>query len=233
MLEEQRGWMQPGMPGMVVLSLLLHLALVSALFLAPRFLGKRTFYAPPVYTVSLVSPAEVRPAKSKPAAKPRIQARKRAAKPKMTWIAKKKRAKKKKARIREEQRLRKTLEEIRKRVARRPAPKAPPAPVSGVVTRENLDLRFKAYYNQIWQRVREAWVLPESLVQRRLETIIGIRIGRSGVIHRTWTEKSSGNPVFDQSALRAVAKVNPLPPLPPEFRGEYLEVGLRFTPDDR
>ena len=37
---------------------------------------------------------------------------------------------------------------------------------------------------------------------------------------KVWTEKPSGNTFFDQSALRAIAKANPLPPVPEGYGEE-------------
>jgi colicin import membrane protein len=45
-------------------------------------------------------------------------------------------------------------------------------------------------------------------------------------------EKRSGNHYLDDSAMRAIKKANPLPPLPDVFRDEYLEIGIRFLPSD-
>ena len=40
-------------------------------------------------------------------------------------------------------------------------------------------------------------------------------------------ERSSGNALYDQSALRAVAEASPFPPLPPEFKAPSLIVHYR------
>ena len=45
-------------------------------------------------------------------------------------------------------------------------------------------------------------------------------------------EKSSGNTLYDQSAVRAVMEASPFPPLPPEFKASSLRVhfGFEFQP---
>ncbi len=97
-----------------------------------------------------------------------------------------------------------------------------------------MSLKHKMYYNLIWQRIRDAWVLPEGVLRGRrdLETIIAIRIARDGEIVDLQFEKRSGNPYLDASALRAIEKANPLPPLPPGFEEDPFDVGVRFTPAD-
>jgi TolA protein len=107
-------------------------------------------------------------------------------------------------------------------------------PSSGGASTDVMTIKHKIYYNLIWKRIRSVWVLPEAALsgQKNLEAIIGIRIGPNGQIEDVQFEKKSGNPVFDESALRAIQKANPLPPLPPGFEGERFDVGVRFTPSD-
>ena len=97
-----------------------------------------------------------------------------------------------------------------------------------------MSIKHKMYYNLIWQRIRSAWVLSEGALggKKDLETIIAIRIGKDGRIEDIQFEKKSGNAQLDESALRAIKKANPLPPLPPGFEGDKFDVGVRFTPSD-
>jgi colicin import membrane protein len=97
-----------------------------------------------------------------------------------------------------------------------------------------MSIKHKMYYNLIWQRIRSAWVLSEGALggKKDLETIIAIRIGKDGQIEEIQFEKKSGNAQLDESALRAIKKANPLPPLPPGFEGDKFDVGVRFTPSD-
>ncbi|MCX7913439.1 MAG: TonB family protein [Thermodesulfovibrionales bacterium] len=80
------------------------------------------------------------------------------------------------------------------------------------------------YFALIVSKIRREWVYPESL-DRNLEAIISIKILSDGSVKIEKIEKSSGNPVFDRYALRAINKASPLPPPPKE-----LEVGIRFNP---
>jgi TonB family protein len=107
-------------------------------------------------------------------------------------------------------------------------------PASGGASTDVMTIKHKIYYNLIWKRIRSVWVLPDAALagQKNLETIIGIRITPNGQIEDVQFEKKSGNPLFDESALRAIQKSNPLPPLPPGFEGERFDVGVRFTPSD-
>lgn len=105
---------------------------------------------------------------------------------------------------------------------------------SGGASSGILNIKFKLYYNLIWERIRSGWVLPEGALggKKNLETIIAIRIAKDGQIEDIQFEKKSGNPYLDESAFRAIKKANPLPPLPPGFEGSQFDVGVRFTPSD-
>ena len=107
-------------------------------------------------------------------------------------------------------------------------------PSSRGASTDVMTIKHKIYYNLIWKRIRSGWVLPDAALagQKNLEAIIGIRISPNGQIEDIQFEKKSGNPIFDESALRAIQKANPLPPLPPGFEGGRFDVGVRFTPSD-
>jgi TonB family protein len=87
----------------------------------------------------------------------------------------------------------------------------------------------------IWTKIKKAWTIPENLLKEKervdLETIIVVIIERDGKIQKYWFEKKSGNDLYDQTAVRAIKKAEPLPPVPNELSESRLEVGIRFFPD--
>jgi len=83
---------------------------------------------------------------------------------------------------------------------------------------------FDDYYTKIRNHIWQHWIYPDT-GQKGLETIISIIIMKDGTISIKKIEKSSGNPLFDKSAIRALTKANPLPPPPYE-----MEVGVKFYP---
>ena len=159
----------------------------------------------------------------------------------------------------EEIRKKAALDEIQKRVATRektverptvtPAPTpAPPSPVAptptapskmpplaSVTPPKSESKLSELYYSLIWAKIKEEWTLPQNLLKEEanLETIIVIVIERNGKIQKSWFEKKSGNALYDQMAMRALKKAEPLPPVPKELGEDPLEVGLRFSPDER
>jgi len=89
------------------------------------------------------------------------------------------------------------------------------------------------YYNMIWAKIKKEWTLPEDLPKGKtnLETVIVVIIERDGKIQKSWFEKKSGNALYDQMAMRAIKKAEPLPPIPDEFTDNTFEIGIRFHPD--
>ncbi len=89
--------------------------------------------------------------------------------------------------------------------------------------------RMDPYYAEIWSRIRGQWSMPQEILPKgNVETIINVRILRNGSVVDTGFEKRSGSRYFDESAVRAVKKASPLPPLPSWIRGDSIEIGIRF-----
>jgi TonB family protein len=82
------------------------------------------------------------------------------------------------------------------------------------------------YIDLIYNRAFESWhPLPNAIEK---ETCILFEIYRDGRIGSLAIEKISGDSSFDQSAFLAVKELNPLPPLPGQFKENYLRVHLTF-----
>jgi TonB family protein len=96
-----------------------------------------------------------------------------------------------------------------------------------------LQSKLDEYYSRIWEKIKEEWTLPGDLLKGKtgLEAIIVITINRDGKIQKPWFEKRSGNTLYDQSAMRAIKKADPLPPIPKEFSDSTFEIGIRFYPE--
>jgi TonB family protein len=93
------------------------------------------------------------------------------------------------------------------------------------------DPEFSAYYSEIWKRIRALWSVPDDLKDQGLVVVYGIRIARDGRVLDVWLENGSGSGRFDDTALRAIKKADPLPPLPPKYADSTIEVGIRFHSD--
>lgn len=93
---------------------------------------------------------------------------------------------------------------------------------------EELDAELRAYFDKISRAVMSAWFLPDSLRNKGYKAVLSIHVLRDGTVESLWIEEGSGNRYYDDSAMRAINKINPLPPLPKGWREEYIDLGLRF-----
>ncbi len=90
--------------------------------------------------------------------------------------------------------------------------------IPGKVSREVSD----SYYAIITRKIWAQWVYPDFDAER-LEVVISIRIDGYGNVISHEIEDSSGNKLFDHSAINAILKASPLPPPLVE-----MEIGVRF-----
>ncbi|HEV8675615.1 MAG TPA: TonB family protein [Methylomirabilota bacterium] len=106
-------------------------------------------------------------------------------------------------------------------------------PTTGSISLDVSDFPFTYYLRQIQAKISERWAPPRGAVAGGERVIVLFEIGRDGQIKEPAVEKSSGNAIYDQSAVRAVMDASPFPPLPPEFKAASLKVhfGFEFRPE--
>jgi len=101
--------------------------------------------------------------------------------------------------------------------------------LSGPASDAELNARMYAYYRVIWARIKKNWTMSPGLLPREnIGAIIHVRVLRNGTVEGVSFEKRSGNNYFDESALRAVRKASPFPPLPEGMEDKEVEMGIRF-----
>ena len=227
--------------GMILISLLFHGVVLSLLFFTPSFPSPKLTFGP-VYTVSLVNfSGNVLEQKSGTAAAKELLGASR------SETVLKKRLEPEpvipirslESRRKQDQTLEKAMEEIRKRAATnaatpKPQAKASPEAKSGSASPPapgdaEMNAKMRAYYAMIWSRIKGRWALPQGILPGEvLETVINVTILRSGAVTGMNFEKRSGNRYFDESALKAIRKAIPFPPLPAWISEGSLDVGIRF-----
>lgn len=106
-------------------------------------------------------------------------------------------------------------------------------PTTGSISLDVSDFPFTYYLRQITAKISDRWAPPRAAVAGGEKAVVVFEIGRDGSIKEPAVERSSGNALYDQSALRAVMEASPFPPLPPEFKAPSLRVhfGFEFQPD--
>ena len=227
------------------LSVTIHV-LLAALIVVSHSIHKKNIFYTHTYEVQLlpkaevVRPEEVRPKKEvrqpEKLEKEKIKHKARKAK-KPVVIAKTRKDTARPddavAKIREKVAAEEAVENIRNKVKEKETTssgkiKLAPRPPTKVYHYDELDVELKAYFDKITQMINEAWSLPEALRNKGFKTILSIHVRRDGTIENLWIEEGSGNKLYDESTLRAISKVTPLPPLPKRWKEEAIDLGLRF-----
>ena len=82
------------------------------------------------------------------------------------------------------------------------------------------------YMADLNKKIEENWQAPQILEEGKVSVIF--KIDKDGRIIHTEVEKSSGNAVFDESAINTVKKTAPFPPLPIDSKREFLTLRYNF-----
>ena len=75
-------------------------------------------------------------------------------------------------------------------------------------------------------RIKRNWNPPKGDQSKRV--ILLFTIGRDGRLLSIKTVKSSGQPLSDVAAKTAVELTAPFKPLPPEYKGNSIDIEFRF-----
>lgn len=95
---------------------------------------------------------------------------------------------------------------------------------------ETLRVDIKEYYLELLQRINEKWWMDQFDQQRVDPIVISITVARNGSIVGSTIIGSSGNPRYDRAVQRSLVAAGPLPPLPPEYEGEFFQAPIRLVP---
>lgn len=226
----------------LLLSVAIHAVLAILIILSPAP-SRKLFYAP-VYEVELLPiPEAAEPEKLPqkeditPLKKP-IKEKIHAKEKKASVISKKRKDDtiydEAVAKLKEKVAAEDAVEKIRRKVKRNKET-APDAAIKiadrapkKVYHYEELDKELRAYYDKIALIIRDAWFLQERLSNKGYKAVLAIHISRDGTVESLWIEEGSGNRLYDESTIRAIKKVSPLPPLPKGWKEKFIDLGFTF-----
>ena len=117
-----------------------------------------------------------------------------------------------------------------------PAPQITPRPVFTPAKTENPTLSMEVesfpfdYYKELVRnRILENYSVPSIVAQKNLQCLFRLVVGKNGEILESSLLKSSGDPMLDQAALRAIQFAT-FPPLPASFKRNSISFVLTFIP---
>lgn len=218
-------------------SLLLHLIVIAAVIMTvPGASRQLTFGAP--YSVALVGPEVMRSPQETPVDKNLLQS----SQPDHPVILKRNTAASKTASLIKKDEtgkpdIEKAISAIKQKeltnVESTKTGKTPSvssvSPSTGTASSADSQSQINDYSRFVWSKIKKNWTLPAALMPKNnIETIIEVRIAQSGALEYIGFEKRSGNQYFDESALRAVKKSAPYPPLTGWVTHRSVEIGIRF-----
>jgi len=87
---------------------------------------------------------------------------------------------------------------------------------------------YSYYLNILLNKIGRSWNNPYRDKDVILKSIVYFEVDKDGVISNIRMEDGSGDEIYNESTIRAVALAKKLPPLPQELSDDYLKVHLEF-----
>ena len=98
-----------------------------------------------------------------------------------------------------------------------------------VIRADGEDLGYNYYFLALLRKIAEYWEPPPGDWGDEVAAMVRFTVLRDGSVPPVSVEEPSGLSAFDASAMRAVTRAAPLPPLPQEYQGEQIVFHLRFV----
>ncbi|MGC1580627.1 MAG: TonB family protein [Candidatus Acidiferrales bacterium] len=90
---------------------------------------------------------------------------------------------------------------------------------------------FNQYIIKMLKAVKQDWnaAMPDAArAGQKGKTVVQFRILRNGKAKRFSIEVSSGSDVLDKAAIKGIRDSSPFDPLPPAFKGRYIDLRMVF-----
>lgn len=95
---------------------------------------------------------------------------------------------------------------------------------------DKMGVNFSRYRAALRNNVQTQWckLIPEQRDLKKREITIEFAVNHDGHVNNIQFTKSSGDLLFDQAALNAITASEPFEHLPPEFKGDSIELRMHF-----
>jgi TonB family protein len=90
---------------------------------------------------------------------------------------------------------------------------------------------FRPYLIQVMAAIRRNWfaVYPEAAkTGMRGEVILQFRVAKQGLVAKVVYNGQSNSRALNEAAVSAISASNPFPPLPAEYKGDHVDLQMRF-----
>lgn len=97
-----------------------------------------------------------------------------------------------------------------------------------IYTGSGRGFNYSYYLNILLSKIGQNWNNPYKNKDVILKSVVYFEVDENGSISNIRIENDSGDEIYNESTIRAVALTKKLPPLPQEFSDDYLKVHLEF-----
>jgi TonB family protein len=97
-----------------------------------------------------------------------------------------------------------------------------------IYTGSGKGFNYSYYLNILLSKIGQNWNNPYKNKDIILKNVVYFEVDENGSISNIRIENDSGDEIYNESTIRAVALTKKLPPLPQEFSDDYLKVHLEF-----
>ena len=125
-----------------------------------------------------------------------------------------------------------TLKELLPPIALSPSDGSPNS--EGPIRLDTREPKYISYFDSIKRAIEIEWQYPEPALRQGLQGILILEftVSGSGNLQRTRLMRSSGFPVLDEEAIRAVQAASPFHPIPPWIGKNRLDIIASFEYHD-
>ena len=92
--------------------------------------------------------------------------------------------------------------------------------------------KYPYWYEQAFSKILRSWNNPV-VSDGAIVCVVYFQVIKSGRMIEVRVEKSSGIPAFDEACVSAIKRASPFPPLPRDFREEIIGITLPFKYEPR
>ncbi|MDP8263072.1 MAG: energy transducer TonB [Candidatus Ancaeobacter aquaticus] len=220
-------------------SAVLHCTVIT-IIIAVSSMTAHKYYFVPVQPINL---SQIQPLKTeKPAAKKKAikQTTKKTVKrnPQRKKISKNVYSKRKKKRTIKKKKPPTLKERLEKRLSQvedvTPTPQKEPTQKKTLkidIGKKNIsNLPFAWYLDVLHKKISKNWEEPSGLIipDNTLSAVVFFRVYRDGKVSKLKIKEACYRKEVNASVIKAVKDAEPFPPLPPEYKGEYLDINIKF-----